>query len=207
MEAKEMARRIRQTHGSPRFVGAVEVAKLIRPQLKEHFPDTKFSVRTQKYSGGASINVGWLDGPSEESVRAVVGPYQGARFDGMVDYGWSVSLWLLPDGTVQTAVDRGSAETRGVHPPRSTIKPHDDAELVTFGSLYVSTDRRISPALAGKVMKRLAERWGFDAPEVEEGYGGGWTFADPSDSNLRAGGTYLTDLFWREIKDLNEENA
>lgn len=206
-EAREMARTIRESHGYPRHLRPAEVAKLIRPRLKKVFPGTKFSVRTRTYSGGASINVQWTDGPSEDAVREVVGAFQGARFDGMIDLGYSVDHWLLPDGTVQVAIDRGTEDSRGTRPAHATAKPHEDAELVSFGTLYVSPSRTVSPALARKVLAKLAERWGFEAPEVEEGYRGGWRFVDPSASNLRVGGEYLTDLYWREIKGLNEEEA
>ncbi len=36
-----------------------ETAKLIRKALKETFPGQKFSVTTDTYSMGASINVSW----------------------------------------------------------------------------------------------------------------------------------------------------
>jgi hypothetical protein len=38
-------------------LGTKEIAKLIRTQLKEEFPDCTFSVRMQSYSGGSSITV------------------------------------------------------------------------------------------------------------------------------------------------------
>lgn len=69
-----------------KYVGATDVAKLIRQALKEALPGVKFSVRTKQYSGGASINIGWIDGPSESLVTAVVGRFEGAYFDGMIDY-------------------------------------------------------------------------------------------------------------------------
>jgi hypothetical protein len=34
-------------------------------------------------------------------VSAVARLYAGERFDGMIDMAYSVSHWLLPDGTVQ----------------------------------------------------------------------------------------------------------
>jgi len=38
-------------------LGTKEIAKRIRGQLKEEFPECKFSVTTQYYSGGSSIDV------------------------------------------------------------------------------------------------------------------------------------------------------
>jgi conjugative element/phage-associated large polyvalent protein len=40
-----------------------DVAKLVRKELKTHFPRHKFSVRIERYSMGSSINVTWIDGP------------------------------------------------------------------------------------------------------------------------------------------------
>jgi hypothetical protein len=38
------------------------------------------------YSGGASININYVDGPSCDQVKAVVGMFEGSYFDGMTDY-------------------------------------------------------------------------------------------------------------------------
>jgi hypothetical protein len=38
------------------------------------------------YSGGASIDVSYTDGPSASQVEAVAQAFQGAYFDGMTDY-------------------------------------------------------------------------------------------------------------------------
>lgn len=63
-----------------------ETAKLVRRALKEAFPTIKFSVRSDTYAGGASIDVNWTDGPATEDVEAVAKRFQGGYFDGMTDY-------------------------------------------------------------------------------------------------------------------------
>ena len=68
------------------YLSCAETAKLIRKALKEAFPGFKFSVRSHTYSGGASINVGWRDGPTGEEVERVARVFAGATFDGMTDY-------------------------------------------------------------------------------------------------------------------------
>lgn len=60
-------------------------AKIVRAALKKAFPDTKFSVRSDMYAGGSSINVDWIDGPTDEQVDKIVGDMEGATFDGMQD--------------------------------------------------------------------------------------------------------------------------
>ncbi|PTM50454.1 LPD29 domain-containing protein, partial [Desmospora activa] len=60
---------------------ATEVAKKIRKVLKEQFPGTKFSVRTDQYSMGASIIIKWTNFPTEQTVDKVVRPYEQVSRD------------------------------------------------------------------------------------------------------------------------------
>ena len=68
------------------YLSCAETAKLVRAVLKESFPGVKFSVRSSVYSGGASINVNYVDGPTYDQVKRVVGMFEGSYFDGMTDY-------------------------------------------------------------------------------------------------------------------------
>jgi hypothetical protein len=68
-----------------RSLTCAETAKLVRKALKADFPGTKFSVRSSTYAGGASITVGWTDGPRQDQVDGTLGLYSGATFDGMQD--------------------------------------------------------------------------------------------------------------------------
>lgn len=70
---------------SPRWISTADTAKIVRSALKENFPGIKFSVKSKSYSGGSSIRVSWMDGPTYDAVNAVTRQYQGASFDGMVD--------------------------------------------------------------------------------------------------------------------------
>lgn len=69
-----------------KYLTCAETAKLIRQSLKESFPGVKFSVKSKTYSGGASINVGWTNGPTSKQVSAIVKRFEGSYFDGMTDY-------------------------------------------------------------------------------------------------------------------------
>lgn len=71
---------------SKKYLSCAETAKLVRAALKESFPGIKFSVTSSVYSGGASINVKYKDGPTYDEVKAVVGNFEGAYFDGSIDY-------------------------------------------------------------------------------------------------------------------------
>jgi hypothetical protein len=68
-----------------RYISVTDTAKLLRVALKAAFPDVKFSVRSDSYSMGASIDVRWTGGPYEGVVARVARRFQGATFDGMTD--------------------------------------------------------------------------------------------------------------------------
>lgn len=64
------------------YMPAKEVAKLVRKELKERFPDTKFSVRTRNH---LTLEIEYTDGPASFRVKAVVDKYAGESFDPMQD--------------------------------------------------------------------------------------------------------------------------
>jgi Large polyvalent protein associated domain 29 len=66
-------------------LSCAETAKLLRAALKEVFATTKFSVRSDNYAGGASIDVRWVDGPTSKDVQRICKQFDGADFDGMQD--------------------------------------------------------------------------------------------------------------------------
>ncbi len=73
------------TTDRPRYVSVTDTAKEIRAALKAAFPGVKFSVRSDKYAGGASIRVYYTDGPALRAVEDVAKQFAGATFDGMID--------------------------------------------------------------------------------------------------------------------------
>ncbi len=125
------------------YMSCAETAKLIRRAIKAEFPNTKFSVRSKTYSGGASINVSWTDGPTYKQVDAITTGFQGAGFDGMTDLKYYVSHWLLPDGSVQLA----KVPEYAGYEREDTPKPHPNAEPVSFGADYVFCNRHLSDGM------------------------------------------------------------
>ena len=80
---------------------ATEAAKRVRVELKHHFPNTKFRVRTSYFSMGNSIDVSWDLGPTTRQVDAIIGKYQEGSFDGMTDsYNYEPTLVLTKDNEV-----------------------------------------------------------------------------------------------------------
>jgi hypothetical protein len=70
---------------STRYISCADTAKLVRAALKKEWPTIKFSVRSDTYAGGASIDIKWTDGPTDAMVGRVTSKFAGATFDGMID--------------------------------------------------------------------------------------------------------------------------
>lgn len=74
-----------------RYIPVTETAKLVRAALKKAFPEMKFSVKSKSYSGGASIDIHWIDGPTAYEVEQVTSKFQGSTFDSSIDLKSSVT--------------------------------------------------------------------------------------------------------------------
>jgi len=140
-----------------RYLTCAETAKLVRLALKREFPGYKFSVRSHVYSGGASIDVDWTDGPTDDAVSAVVRSYSGAGFDGMIDLKYYVTSWLAKDGTVRLAHSPGTESSRGSVPEYADEPPYKECELVHMGADYVFTHRTISPWIMDRVKRHVLD--------------------------------------------------
>lgn len=76
---------------------AAQCAKLIRQELKTAFPDIKFRVHSENYSGGDAVNIYWTDGPLHDSIDAIVSKYQYGNFNSSIDlYEYSNKITDLP---------------------------------------------------------------------------------------------------------------
>lgn len=132
------------------YMSCADTAKMIRQALKEAFPDVKFSVRSKTYSGGASIDVSWTDGPNTNQVEAIAKTFSGGYFDGMTDYkGCTYSMLegqvvrfgadfvfcnrRFSDASIQRAIDRfytkfvGNFNQYGLSKP--TVEQFNKGEL------------------------------------------------------------------------------
>jgi hypothetical protein len=70
---------------TPTYTSAAMCAKAIRIELKMLYPDIKFSVTSQTYSGGCSVGVSYTNGPTSKEIESIISKYQYGRFDGMTD--------------------------------------------------------------------------------------------------------------------------
>ncbi len=143
-----------------KYLTVAETAKLIRTALKNEFPGVRFSVRSKSYAGGASIRIVYFDGPAYEKVKAVADRFEGAGFDGSVDYKFSKYHWLLPDGTIAYAGTAGSACTGGYHNKEEIAPPCEGAIAVHLGADYVVVDRDHTKENLLAAVASVASEWG-----------------------------------------------
>lgn len=143
------------------YLTCAETAKLVREALKNEFPGVKFSVRSSTYAGGASITVGWTDGPTSDAVSKVTGLFSGADFDGMIDLKVYCSHWLHPDGSVSLAKREGTTGSfvEIIGDPRGP-----SATLVHFGADYVFTSREISDEWREEILREFERVSGCTIP-------------------------------------------
>lgn len=64
-----------------RYMDVKDVAKLLRKDLAEKFPNQKFSVRIDRYSLGEAIDIIWVDGVATEKVQEVAWKYDSVDRD------------------------------------------------------------------------------------------------------------------------------
>jgi Large polyvalent protein associated domain 29 len=147
---------VTMTDGSEKeYLSCAETAKLLRAALKRAFPGVKFSVRSDTYSGGASIRVGWTDGPTTQDVDRIAQQYAGADFDGMIDLKSYAMHWLHPDGTVSLARAEGTQGSGGYLPEQIGDPRGPTARMVRLGADFVQTDREISAEWQEEIVAEL----------------------------------------------------
>jgi len=71
--------------GSRQLTGAALTAKKIKERLTALYPRVKFSVTSDTFSMGNSVDIRWTDGPTSDAVNAITKQYQYGSFDGMTD--------------------------------------------------------------------------------------------------------------------------
>lgn len=60
-------------------------AQLIREALKEAFPGVKFSVVSDSFANGTSVDIRYQDGPSRKQVEQVYAPFVSGRYNSQED--------------------------------------------------------------------------------------------------------------------------
>lgn len=62
-----------------------QVAKLLRKELKEKFPEINFNVQSKSFSGGNDVNIDYINGVPADEIRKICHKYEARSFDGMTD--------------------------------------------------------------------------------------------------------------------------
>jgi hypothetical protein len=148
------------------YISPADTAKIIRRILKDKFPGIKFSVRSESYSMGSAVRVGWQDGPTTKQVDQAVGVLAGSGFDGSIDLKYNISHWLSPDGSIQIANSQGTVGSRGYVEPISNPKPHPDTREVGFAD-QISTTRSYSREFLEAVIKATSTKFGGEIPKIQ----------------------------------------
>ena len=71
--------------GKRKLSGVALTAKKIKERLSALYPQAKFSVTSDTFSMGNSVDIRWTDGPALEDVSAITDQYQYGSFDSMND--------------------------------------------------------------------------------------------------------------------------
>ena len=183
-----------------RWIPVAEQAKLVRAQLKRHWPAVKFSVKSKSFSGGSSITIAWTDGPTSKQVESIAYQFKGGGFDGSIDMAYSCRHWLLPDGTAIIQSSPGTSGSLGYISPVENGKPHPKAERVSFAANYISTSRKYSLDFYSRQLLMVCERYGIkNIPAIK--VSGGNAYA-PNAWQIRPfpnDTTNLQDLMYRKI--------
>ena len=156
------------------YISVTDTAKLVRGALKTAFPSVKFSVRSSSYSGGASIDVSWMDGPREQAVEKVAKVFEGSTFDGMIDLkSYHTSTLVNEDGT-----------TRAVH----------------FGADYVFCRREVTnrDKLDGEAEALIRQRCAVEGEKFGNQWVGDLAHGMTRDLDFLKGET-LEDTFQRVV--------
>lgn len=104
-----------------------QASKMMKAELKNAFPETKFSVRVEHYT---SINVNWTDGPTANAVEEIIKKFQYGHFDGMTDsYEYSNSNEDLPQVRFVFANRTMSAEAQAQIIEAHNNKFVDEAQI------------------------------------------------------------------------------
>ena len=112
------------------YLSCAGTAKLLRQALKRTFSGVKFSVRSDVYAGGASIDISWTDGPTEKAVKALADEFAGADFDPSQDLKIPRAPELVPD-------------------------PEYGVREIHFGADFIFCARAVSDELASKILDRV----------------------------------------------------
>lgn len=153
-----------KVRGGNSSLSAAETAVCVRAVIARAFPGVKFSVTSDNYSMGCSVDVHWTDGPRQSDVDKILSNFSFAGFDGMIDLKYNKSRWLRPNGEMSLAHSEGTEGSRGSCPEAIGDPPAPDCVLVTNGADYVHGQRRLSFAYELALARAVCVHYGHPLP-------------------------------------------
>lgn len=196
------------------YITHADRAKLIRFALAKAFPAVKFSVTTKTYSGGGSVSVRWIDGPTSKAVEKVADQFETEGFDGSIDLAHSRDLWLAPDGTASVAHDSGTQGSMGSHPEIIGSAHHPDAILVSnISTGFVSCSQSLSVERLTEAMQsiraqnwRELEKFHWETVEIARSEYDGSGYIKGA-SSIRLNDRWLDGVIYSRAHEMIEEKA
>lgn len=145
--------------------GLNAAAKNMRIELKAAFPAVKFSVRSERYSGGDSINVNWTDGPTTEQVENIIKRYRAGSFDGMTDcYNYEHSAWTDAFGDAKYVFANRSYSDKAIESAIRTVKAKYAGNLTDKGISEISvSDYRAGKLYMVDIMDSGTDYWSLQS--------------------------------------------
>ncbi|MDF7815478.1 MULTISPECIES: LPD29 domain-containing protein [Hymenobacter] len=96
-------------------------AQLIREALKKAFPGVKFSVTSEVYANGSSVDIRYTDGPSAAQVKEVYAPFISGTYNSLED------MYEYKEDT-------------------TSVAPSGELLRLSYGAKYIQSHRRYSAA-------------------------------------------------------------
>ena len=137
------------------YLSCADTAKIIRVELKKKFPGQKFSVRSDVYSMGASIDVRWENGVSLKAVEEVVKKYESSGFDGSIDLKYGKTHYLTKEGEIIRGYSMGTQDSAGYVPAFREPMP-EGAKEVHLGADFIFCERKITEELQERIAREMA---------------------------------------------------
>lgn len=143
--------------GSVKGGSLIAAAKNIRIELARAFPGIKFSVKSERFSMGDSIDVKWEDGPNSDQVDEILDKYKAGSFDGMEDlYSYHRDAWKDAFG-----------DAKYVHGARSNS---DKAIASAIRSVCLKWGIKDVPSVedfrAGKCWAQRGDGWSYSVQDL-----------------------------------------
>jgi hypothetical protein len=145
--------------------GLNAAAKNMRIELKDAFPGVKFSVRSDRYSGGDSIDVNWTDGPTTEQVEEISKKYQAGTFDGMTDcYNYESDAWTDAFGDAKYVFANRSYSDKALESAIRTVKVKYAGNLAAMSINDISVaDYRAGKLYSVDIMNNGNDYWSLQS--------------------------------------------